>query len=208
MIGQMSQSGAQAAEAGPSAVQQASGIFGVAAIISGAMVMNPDWGAWTAWAKWPLVVSVVLFIACMAIRLRGGAGRRRRGERMAGGLRPLMGQGWNPETDMKASRFSKGRPQKVVLNYSDSIVDTDPDWRAKVETMVKARMNVDALDTKWDTKRGRAVFRAKTTWTDEELVEKKHQEARERVHDILRPMFGTKIEVEVMQWQNDEGETR
>lgn len=207
MSGQLSGGGARSAESGPSVVQQACGIFGIAAIISGAMVMNPDWGTWTAWAKWPLVVSVILFLGCIAIRLRGGVGGRR-GERMAGGLQPLMGQSWNPETDMKASRFSKGRPQKVVIDYPDSIVDTDPDWRAKVEAMVKARMNVDALDTQWDAKRGRVVFRAKTRWTAEELTHKKQQEAQTRVHDILRPMFGTRIEVEVMQWQNDEGEKR
>lgn len=207
MTGQVANANAQRAAPGPSVLQQASGVLGVVAILSGAMLLHPQWGAWTAWAKWPLVVAVVLLVICTALRIRGGRGGRR-GERMAGGLKPLMGQGWNPETDMKASRFSKGRPQKVVIDYPDSIVDTDPEWRARVETMVKTRMNVDALDSQWDAKRGRAIFRAKTQWTPEEIERKKRHEAEQRVHDILRPMFGTQIKVEVTKWQTEEGEAR
>lgn len=206
MSSQISAGSARSTREGPSVLQQATGVFGVVAILSGLALLNPEWGQWTAWARWPLVGSLVLLVLGTVLRIRRRGGRR--SDRMAGGLKPLMGQNWNPDEGMRASRFTKGRPQKVVINYPDSIVDTDPEWRSRVESMVKARMNAPAIDSKWNTQKGRVVFQAKTKWTGAERAELDRKAAETRVHDILRPMFGTRIEVSVTDWQQTEGEQK
>lgn len=188
-------------------MQRLNGVIGIAAITSGFIYMQPKWGAWTKLAIVPLILSIALAIIITATRLTLRA-RAKRNQRLIEGLRPLLGASWNPRTDLKTSRYKNGRPRKIVIDYPDSIADHEPEWRRRVEEMARHRMEVDKITVKWNTHKGVVAIRAKTEVTEAEKQEEIFAQSEQRVHDILRPMFGTDIKVTVQEWQQPQGEQK
>lgn len=178
------------------------GVLGVVMILCIAALLNPSWGQWTRLAVLPLVACALLFImvvgARVAIRLRSA-----RTQRLAAGLAPLFGQSWNPKEDMKASRFRKGQPRLLRIDYPDTINDRDPEWRARVEQMAAHRMGARKVTMRWDDRRGRVRIEAQQETVHENPKEQARESAEQRVHDILRPMFGTDITVEITEWETE-----
>lgn len=187
------------------ALRTLNGVLGIVVILSVGILLNPSWGAWTQLAIVPLIAAGVLAVGITGTRIMLRV-RGHRTDRLAAGLRPLLGQDWDSKRELSASRFSKGRPHRVKIDYPDSIGDQDPEWRKRVEDMVRQRMEVEQVIAKWDTRRGRVVIEAKTSFTKRDLQEENETAAQQRVHDILRPMFGTSIKVTVTDWQEPEKE--
>lgn len=196
---------AEVESAGQRALRTFNGVLGIVVILSVGILLNPSWGAWTQLAIVPLIIAGGLAVAVTAGRIMIRL-RRNRASRLEAGLRPLLGQEWDAKRGMSATRFSKGRPQRVKIDYPDSISDHDPEWRKRVENMVRQRMEVDDITARWDTRRGRVVIEAKRKITERDVKETQEKKAQQRVHDILRPMFGTEIKVTVTDWQSPEKE--
>lgn len=178
------------------------GVIGVVVILSVAVLLNPSWGAWTRLAIVPLVICSVLAVLVTSARIILRV-RRGRTTRLVAGLTPLLGQSWDEKRDLRASRFSRGRPRRVKINYPDSISDRDPEWRRRVEEMVRQRIDAEKVTSTWDTRRGRVVIDAWAATTDTDRQELQREAAQKRAHDILRPMFGTEITVTVTDWEEN-----
>lgn len=185
---------------GQRAMRAFTGVIGVAVILSAAVLLNPSWGAWTRLAIVPLVIcsvlAVLVTVARIMLRLRGS-----RTSRLVAGLAPLLGPSWDAKRDLRTSRFSRGRPRRVKIDYPDSISDRDPEWRRRVEEMVRQRIEVEKVTSTWDTRRGRVVIDAWAATTENDREELQREAAQKRAHDILRPMFGTEITVTVTDWE-------
>ena len=181
-------------------IQRLNGVIGIVAIISTFIYLQPKWGTWTQLAIFPLVISVTLAVLITATRIMLRA-RAKRNQRLIEGLRPLLGSDWNPKTDLKTRRYKNGRPQKITIDYPNSIPDHEPEWRRRVEEMARRRMEVEKVTVKWNTHKGIVDIRAKTEITETEKQEEIFHQSEQRVHDILRPMFGTEIKVTVQEWQ-------
>lgn len=185
-------------------MQRLNGVIGIIAIISTFVYLQPKWGEWTQLAIFPLIASVALAVLITATRITLRI-RAKRNERLIDGLRPLLGPSWNPKTDLKTARYKNGRPRKIVIDYPNSIPDHEPEWRKRVEEMTRRRMEVEKVNVKWNTHKGIVDIRAKTTVTETEQQEAIFQKSEQRVHDILRPMFGTDIKITVQEWQEPQG---
>ncbi|WP_421084840.1 hypothetical protein [Rothia nasimurium] len=190
--------------AGQLFMQRLNGVIGVVAIISTFIYLQPQWGAWTKLAIFPLVVSAALAILITTVRITVRV-RAKRNERLIEGLRPLLGAAWNPKRDLKTSRYKNGRPQRILIDYPNSIPDHEPEWRKRVEEMARRRMEVEKVNVKWNSHKGIVDIRAKTKVTEAEKQEEIFHKSEQRVHDILRPMFGTDIKITVQEWQEPQG---
>lgn len=185
-------------------MQRLNGVIGIIAIISTFVYLQPKWGEWTELAIFPLIASVALAVLITATRIMLRI-RAKRNERLIEGLRPLLGSSWNPKTDLKTAHYKNGRPRKIVIDYPNSIPDHEPEWRKRIEEMARRRMEVEKVNVKWNTHKGVVDIRAKTTVTETEHQEAIFQKSEQRVHDILRPMFGTDIKITVQEWQEPQG---
>lgn len=188
-------------------IQRLNGIIGIVAIISIFVYLQPKWGTWTQLAIYPLVISVTLAVLITSTRIMLRM-RAKRNRRLIEGLLPLLGPNWNPKTDLKTRRYKNGRPQRIIIDYPNSITDHEPEWRKRVEEMARQRMETEKIIAKWNTHKGIVDIRAKTVFTETEKQEEKFHQSQQRVHDILRPMFGTEIKVTVHEWQELQESTK
>lgn len=202
----MSNSAAQTPDGeafGAQVMRTVRGVLGVIVILSAFVFFNPSWGSWTRLAVIPLVICVGLFALAVTIRVLKHVNKSRT-DRLIKGLEPLFGPTWNPKTDLVARKFENGRPKLLKIDYPDSIVDSDPEWRKRVEAMAQQRMEADQVTSEWDSRRGRVVISAKTKTTAADREEDARQQAQQRMHDLLRPMFGTDLKITVTEWQDTE----
>ncbi|GAB3244391.1 hypothetical protein [Arthrobacter pigmenti] len=180
-------------------------IIGLAVVLGACfyVLQNPEWGAWTAYAAYGIWAgAAVLFVTIVLVIWH--AIRKKRKDRMAAALKPLLGTGWNPQTGFRASRMRRGTPSKVVIDYPDELADYDPAWRAQVEKVVKARMGAEKVSAKWDTAKGRVVLAAKKIPnTVEQQASDERENTRKRIESLLQPAFGVDIDVKVTAWQQE-----
>lgn len=172
--------------------------------------LNPSWGPWARYGV-PTLCGAGLLLALIAVTgIRLGLSNRRSG-RLVESFAPVMGgDGWDAAGQrFRASRFSKGRPQRITIDYPDHLPDYDPQWRAKVETVARERMGAEVLKTQWNAKKGTVAFRAeKYVETDEDRRRKAEQQVEERIEKVLGPTFGVTLDVTVTQWQSNDEKDR
>jgi hypothetical protein len=125
-------------------------------------------------------------------------------ERVAAVLAAEIGADWNSTTDLKASKFRNGAPQKVTVHYPTRMPDHDPEWRRKFVELIRVRMQSENVKTTWNEKRNYvrlvAVTIVKTS------IDKAREATEIRVHAILNPLFrGVELAVTIPTWnQADE----
>lgn len=140
------------------------------------------------------VLAVALFVLAVLVKKRSASR-----ERMAAFLATEIGADWNPQTDLKASRYRNGAPQKVAVRYPTRMPDHDPEWRRKMVELIRLRMQAEDVKATWNEKRN--LVRVEAVTVVRTSVDRARTALEDRVHLILDPLFrGVDLTVTVPTW--------
>ncbi|MGO2933144.1 FtsK/SpoIIIE domain-containing protein [Microbacterium sp.] len=120
--------------------------------------------------------------------------------RMGAYLQTELGSDWNPATGLKASHIKDGSPRRVEITYQDRQPDHDPEWRRKIEDLVRARMGADEIVAKWNIKHNRLVAKEKQL----SALDRSRRSVEERIWAVLKPLFrNVDLTVKVADWKTE-----
>lgn len=168
--------------------------------------LHPELGEWTKYARRLPYILGSLGLLVMLLKLRNSRRRKQR-ERMAAALVPLFGSEWNISKEFSASRFRKGIPRRIKADYPNTLPDSDPLWRAKVEETVRQRMKAEKVKSSWDLVKGKVAigsveFRNKV---DAEVM-RRQDRSRERISNIISHHLRSEVSVSGIEWNPVFGE--
>lgn len=131
-------------------------------------------------------------------RLAAGKARDRR-SRFAAGLASELPKGYDPVKDCRASRWRKGRPQRVWLRLPAGFADGSATAQQALTRVLAERMGTK-VTADWSSG-GTVVFRPVTTSPDELARER----GRDRAAGLAGELFGGRCTVTVHQWGGPDG---
>jgi len=174
------------------------GIALAVGIIAGASAYQFDFALGVPIAVAAGLVAVLAIVGAILTRRRESQRAR-----MSAFLASELGSDWNPKTGLKASQFKDGTPRKITLSYPERMPDHDPEWRRRMTELVRQRMGVDEVATKWNQKRNVVVMTGVVKVVT--ALDQARRKVEERIHLILNPLFrSVELSVSVSTWARDE----
>ncbi|PPH29275.1 hypothetical protein C5C28_14955 [Rathayibacter rathayi] len=119
-------------------------------------------------------------------------------ERITSFLATEFGSSWNPATDFTASKWRDGTPRRIRLDYPAGLPDHDNEWRARIEELVRLRMQADQIHATWQPKRSRVTLEGRDSTAS--ALDRARSGVEDRITLILRPVFRVELRVTVSKW--------
>ncbi|TWD63581.1 FtsK/SpoIIIE domain-containing protein, partial [Rathayibacter rathayi] len=177
--------------------------LGIAAIYAAA---RPEQTAWippgahenlVTIAAIALPVGVLIVAGDIWVSSRGQGARP--GGRVALLTDYIAGQlaGWDEDCAVRATRWRRGVPGRLRVDYPRASDDHDRTWRSRVEKMIATRLDAHIVSVEWTPSRRRLEVRLRALTATDRI----RATVTNRIGDVLAPLFrGVSVEAIVPVW--------